>query len=770
MKNFIIIISFFLTVSFVLANDTLLIQDFEGSFPPSEWTIIDADFNGNYLGADAWQYSTYEPFNGSRSARSSYSNSGETDHWFITQGIDLSSYASSVLKFYYKTAYNTNGTNYLKITTNADSSNMGLYSTLESFSGAMTEWDSCEVDLSAYIGNKVFLAWQTLRSSGIEYWYIDDILVTGVGTFAHNVSVSSILVPPSFVTGGKSYLPQVAVSNIGENTETFYTHCFIDSAGTEIYSDSVQVVSLTASTSQNVVFKGTSSFSSGNEYLFTFYTDLSGDEHNGDDTLTRNVNVIAPLGVEPIHPIWPLFARDRSNSGRSDHGGPDSPDTSISYTTGNNINTSPIIGEDTTIYFGSDGGYLYAMNSDLLSYKWRYDVPGGNVNSTPAIDENGYIYFTANDDSLYSLRTNGNRRWAYYLGVGVNSKSPIMIGADGTIYITALNTIYAFDSNGNLNWSLALSGSNYSSGVVLNNSRIYTSVVSDSRLYAIDDLGASYQTMWQRALDAGMYSTPSVHGDTIYFTLNDGKLYAIQDTGSYFIDLWSVQIDPPKVELFDMYYSSPTIGFDNTIYVGTPFNNLVAVSPDGEIKWKYTVSDRVWSSPVIDSNGIIYFGSNNDTLYALEDSFCYAAVKWKFPVDGNMESSVALCNPLYCTSDNRIYKIWTGSTHLIEQKNIINNERVINNYILKQNIPNPFSKGSTVIKYQLPDKCNVSLTIFDVSGRIIKTLVNENKSSGWHSVKWNGQDNDGKSVKSGVYFYKLESNSFSVSKRLLYIK
>ncbi len=480
--------------------------------------------------------------------------------------------------------------------------------------------------------------------------------------------------------------------------------------------------------------------------------------------------MIEPLSVEPIHPIWPLFSRDRSNSGRSDHCGPESPFDSVSYITGNTINTSPVIGEDTTIYFGSDGGYLYAMNPDLLSYKWRYDVPGGNVNSTPAIDESGYIYFTSNDDSLYSLRTNGNRRWAYYLGVGVNSKSPIMIGEDGTIYITALNTLYAFDSNGNLNWSLLLSGNNYSSGVVLNNSRIYTSVISDSRLYAIDDLGATYQTVWQKALAAGMYSTPSTNGDTIYFTLNDGKLYAIQDTGSYFIDLWSVQIDPPKVELFEMYYSSPAIGFDNTIYVGTPFNNLVAVSPDGEIKWKYNVSDRVWSSPVIDSNGIIYFGSNNDTLYALEYSFCYATVKWKFPVDGNMESSIALCNPLYCTSDNRVYKIETDVTLLKEQKSIINNERVINNYILKQNIPNPFSKGSTTIKYQLPDKCNVTLTIFDVSGRMIKTLVNDYKNSGWHSAKWNGQDNDGKSVRSGVYFYKLESNNFSVSKRLLYIK
>ncbi len=770
MKNFIIFITFILMFMFVLGNDTLLIQDFEGSFPPSQWTIIDADYNGNYLGADAWQYSTYDAFNGSRSARSSYSNSGETDHWFITKSIDLSSYASSLLKFYYKTSYNTDGTNYLKITTNADSSNMGAYSVLESFSGAMTEWDSCEMDLSAYIGNKVFLAWQTTRSSGIEYWYIDDILVTGVGTFAHNVSLSSILVPPSFVIGGKSYFPQVTVSNIGENTETFYTHCFIDSAGTEIYSDSVQVISLAASNSQNIIFKGTSSFSSGNEYLFTFYTDLSGDGYNGDDTLIRNVNVIEPLGVEPIHPIWPLFSRDRSNSGRSDHCGPEDPFASVSYTTGNSIHSSPIIGADTTIYFGTDGGYLYAMNPDLSTYKWRYDVPGGNVRSTPAIDDIGNIYFVANDDSLHALTSDGIRKWTYYLEVGANPKSPPIIGENGIIYITVLNNVYAIDNKGKLKWSLLIAGNNYSSGIVLNGNILYTSVVSDSRLYAIQDNGNSSQTMWQKALVSGMYSTPSTNGDTIYFTLNDGKLYAIQDTGSYFVDLWSVQIDPPKVELFDMYYSSPAIGFDNTIYVGTPFNNLVAVSPDGEIKWKYTVSDRVWSSPVIDSNGIIYFGSNNDTLYALEDSFYYAAVKWKFPVDGNMENSVALVNPLYCTSDNRIYRIETGSTHLVEQESIINNERVINNYILKQNIPNPFSKGSTIIKYQLPDKCNVSLTIFDVSGRMIRTLVNDYKNNGWHSVKWNGQDNNGKLVKSGIYFYKLESNNFSVSKRLLYIK
>jgi len=86
---------------------------------------------------------------------------------------------------------------------------------------------------------------------------------------------------------------------------------------------------------------------------------------------------------------------------------------------------------------------------------------------------------------------------------------------------------------------------------------------------------------------------------------------------------------------------------------------------------------------------------------------------------------------------------------------------------LDQNYPNPFNP-STEITYSLPVKARVNLTIHNILGQKIKTLVNDIQQAGIKNVNWNGLDNNGTNVASGVYFCKLEANDFiSVRKMLL---
>jgi hypothetical protein len=87
-----------------------------------------------------------------------------------------------------------------------------------------------------------------------------------------------------------------------------------------------------------------------------------------------------------------------------------------------------------------------------------------------------------------------------------------------------------------------------------------------------------------------------------------------------------------------------------------------------------------------------------------------------------------------------------------------------------ENYPNPFNQQTT-ISYQLPVCGKVSLIIYDILGKEVRTLVNENKSAGYHSVVWDGKDNLGASVVSGVYFYQLQlDNNLSLTKKLLLIE
>ena len=83
------------------------------------------------------------------------------------------------------------------------------------------------------------------------------------------------------------------------------------------------------------------------------------------------------------------------------------------------------------------------------------------------------------------------------------------------------------------------------------------------------------------------------------------------------------------------------------------------------------------------------------------------------------------------------------------------------NYALEQNYPNPFNP-STTIRYQIPKDGLVTLKVYDVLGREVKTLVNSYQSAGEHFVKF-----DGRGLASGVYFYSLTAGDFSQTKKMI---
>jgi len=92
------------------------------------------------------------------------------------------------------------------------------------------------------------------------------------------------------------------------------------------------------------------------------------------------------------------------------------------------------------------------------------------------------------------------------------------------------------------------------------------------------------------------------------------------------------------------------------------------------------------------------------------------------------------------------------------------NEGTPKDYKLSQNYPNPFNPV-TKISYQIPQAGNVKLTVFDFLGREVVTLVNEYKQAGYYDANFNAS-----SLSSGTYFYRIESNNFVTTKKMLLIK
>ena len=92
------------------------------------------------------------------------------------------------------------------------------------------------------------------------------------------------------------------------------------------------------------------------------------------------------------------------------------------------------------------------------------------------------------------------------------------------------------------------------------------------------------------------------------------------------------------------------------------------------------------------------------------------------------------------------------------------------NFTLHQNVPNPFNP-STTIRYELANAGGrVRLQIFDVSGRLVKTLVDEVQGAGENSVRWEGRDDSGRRVATGAYFYRLTSPGFTQTRKMVMLK
>ena len=88
---------------------------------------------------------------------------------------------------------------------------------------------------------------------------------------------------------------------------------------------------------------------------------------------------------------------------------------------------------------------------------------------------------------------------------------------------------------------------------------------------------------------------------------------------------------------------------------------------------------------------------------------------------------------------------------------------------LAQNYPNPFNP-STTIRFDLPVRCHVALSVYDVAGREIRRLVEGERGEGTHLVTWTGLDREGRSVGSGIYFYRLQAGDQEMTRKMILIR
>ena len=90
-------------------------------------------------------------------------------------------------------------------------------------------------------------------------------------------------------------------------------------------------------------------------------------------------------------------------------------------------------------------------------------------------------------------------------------------------------------------------------------------------------------------------------------------------------------------------------------------------------------------------------------------------------------------------------------------------------YALHQNYPNPFNPV-TNLRYDLPEDAMVNITIFDMMGKVVRTMLNEEQSAGFKVLQWNGSNNNGQPVSSGLYIYTITTDNFSKTRKMILMK
>lgn len=198
----------------------------------------------------------------------------------------------------------------------------------------------------------------------------------------------------------------------------------------------------------------------------------------------------------------------------------------------------------------------------------------------------------------------------------------------------------------------------------------------------------------------------------------------------------------------------------------TPANHIYYSSNQGT-NW----TDISSNLPDVPVHSLVIHPSIPTTLYIGTETGVYETTNrggsWTNATSG-MPTYVPVDELVVQKSTNKIYAFTHGRSAFVSTLptavGIADNETTIKDFNLSQNYPNPFNPYST-INYQVPVSAFVELKVFDITGKEVAVLVNEEKPSGKYSVIF-----DAGQLSAGVYFYRLKTNGFSDTKKLILLK
>lgn len=430
---------------------------------------------------------------------------------------------------------------------------------------------------------------------------------------------------------------------------------------------------------------------------------------------------------------------------------------------------------------------LFAAKADS---QWTVvsQIPGNPFINVVSVVNAGVIWVCCDTGKVYRT-TNGGVNWvARNAGLGTSNLYGISALDTSNCWIgDALGNIY-HTTNGGLNWTLQLA----IPGSFTNGIKMFSSTYG---IYQGDPTGAGQSFQFRYTTNGGVNWVLSPNAPLSVADYGVVNAWDWLDTATVWIGSANTVSSATSCKVF-----KTTVGFgggnwsttlvngsgtsQGLYYQGVAYtdaNNGMIGSNNGALR-KTTNGGTTWSVANF-PQGITSFTTNNmngmkDGTNSIRLSLIAAGVNKCFitsnlgttwteevlpplgQVNGIQHMQFISSSLGFAGGDNGVFMRYNGPSGIILMNNLTPQE-----FRLEQNFPNPFNP-STTINFSLPAQSYVTLIVYNSLGKIVRTLINQNKPAGNYSINFNSSDD----LSSGVYFYKLIAENFSETKKMFLLK
>ena len=408
------------------------------------------------------------------------------------------------------------------------------------------------------------------------------------------------------------------------------------------------------------------------------------------------------------------------------------------------------------IFAGTGGGGIYYSTNNGDNWEQKNQGLNRTAVSEIAVNSNNEIFTSASGTGIFRSTNNGDYWIPCNLGLPNNAFVSCFVNNSkaqmfaGTYYegVFRLSEDYAW-----INTNLS--------------ERVFSLVINSlDHIFAGGVNGVFLSTD-----NGGIWTSVGLTNINIVYSLATSPsdyIFAGTDSGAFFST--NNGINWIRTNVYEEVYCF-AFGQNNKIFAGT--KSGIFCSTDYGISWEKIFTDIIVTSFTINQLGHLYAGTYGEGIYrSINNGENWEEINQGF--NSSWVSSLAVKSDGYIFAGATVWEPliagWLGVYRSVQSTNPVDENLVIspNSFELYQNYPNPFNP-KTNIRFRISDLCFISLKVYDLLGKEVAILVDEERPAGKYEVKFDASD-----LSSGTYFYKLsvinQDQEFNSTKKLIFLK